>query len=328
MKASGSIAWVIITAIYSTFGTVACDQRKQDLNGIQMETHTVQFTLPPYVSIDMDVNDDFSKAGFDETKEKWRSDLAWNGVPTPESRVEISHHEQDNKVIIEGFGRDLLDAEIIAKVAEFTLLDYWLSQAKSKLYSKEAEPAAGAHLDLVRHGFALRSAISNYQYELACRIEGKPLSPSEKAFSEGLSRQIAKIAEDMYPKMRAESLQIVHSEKEREEVKLPKELIEWFGEAAELIRESYDLIVTDSPFAYGASHPDGSYKFGYYPELASQGTAIKWEMSLKKDEALAIANKELKSITLWKCRKEDCLNRFANERGYCPTCDRASVFNE
>ena len=112
-------------------------------------------------------------------------------------------------------------------------------------------------------------------------------------------------------------------------IELPRDLIQFFGavnsmivaeEEATLV-ESDDLIQPEPQVAYGGltDKASGLYFFTYFPVRGS--VEVKWQLNLLAPEIASIAEGLLDSVPGWRCRDEDCGNRFSNKDEYCHICD-------
>src|SRR5688572_26891414 len=111
-----------------------------------------------------------------------------------------------------------------------------------------------------------------------------------------------------------------------DEVRIPKNLVQFFREVHQLIEKRHELVTTSSDdliqaeFAYGGLMEDGGdrFSFTYFPR---KSTEASWEFELSAADIAAIARRKQKTLRLWRCHTPGCAYRFGSAADTCIDCD-------
>jgi hypothetical protein len=111
-----------------------------------------------------------------------------------------------------------------------------------------------------------------------------------------------------------------------DEVRIPKNLLQFFREVHQLIQQGHELVTTSSDdliqaeFAYGGLMEDGRdrFSFTFFP---NEGTEPSWEFELSSSDIAAVVKGRQKTLRLWRCRTPDCGYRFRSADDTCIDCD-------
>jgi len=111
-----------------------------------------------------------------------------------------------------------------------------------------------------------------------------------------------------------------------DEVRISKNLVQFFREVHQLIEERHELVTTSSDdliqaeFAYGGLMEDGGDRFSF-TYFAGEGTEPSWDFDLSASDIAAIATGKQKTLRLWRCHTPGCGYRFGTADATCIDCD-------